>query len=227
MSWPHALSFSRIVAGPIVAALVLAPAGNADLAAAIIFALASLTDLIDGKLARYSQRVSPLGVFLDTTSDKVLVSLTVVALALAGSASAWIPLVIVGRELLISGLRSYAASCNRIISAHSWGKGKTAVTMTAIFFLLVAASGKNHGWPATMLSPAAWQGIFTASSWLLAIAALLTIASGTRYVVDASSLLRATEPSNNAPMPEGAWNVTAETVREAAEPAHRGETRPS
>ena len=191
ISWPHILSLSRIIAGPIVAALVLAPPGDAYLLAAVLFALASLTDAVDGKLARYSRRVSPLGIFLDTTSDKVMVSLVLVAMAVSGLAAAWIPLVIIGREFLISGLRSYAASCDRIISAHTWGKGKAAVTMLAIFVVLVAADGMAGGAPAHLGSPHFWHAAQTVGDWLLILAALMTIVSGVRYVADAWPLFRA------------------------------------
>lgn len=190
ISWAHVLSFSRIVAGPIVAALVLAPPGDAYLVAAVLFAIASLTDAVDGKLARYSQRVSPLGIFLDTTSDKVMVSLVLVSMAVAGLAAAWIPLVIIGREFLISGLRSFAASRDRIISAHTWGKGKAAVTMLAIFVVLVAADGVAGGAPSHFGSHHTWEMIRTGGDWLLALAAIMTIVSGVRYLVDAWPLFR-------------------------------------
>lgn len=190
ISWAHVLSFSRIVAGPIVAALVLAPAGDAYLVAALLFAVASLTDAVDGKLARYSQRVSPLGIFLDTTSDKVMVSLVLVSMAVAGLAAAWIPLVIIGREFLISGLRSYAASRDRIISAHAWGKGKAAVTMLAIFVVLVAADGVAGGAPSHAGSHHTWETIRTVGDWLLALAAVMTVVSGVRYLIDAWPLFR-------------------------------------
>jgi CDP-diacylglycerol--glycerol-3-phosphate 3-phosphatidyltransferase len=188
VSWPHILSFSRIVAGPLVSALILGRPGDAYLLAAILFALASVTDLIDGKLARYSRRVSPLGIFLDTTADKILVSLALVSMAVAGLSAAWIPLVIIGRELFISGLRSFAASSNHIISAHSWGKGKTATTMVAIFCLLMAADGKTGGVLARIASHALWSEAFSGASWLLWLAAALTVVSGVRYFVDARPL---------------------------------------
>jgi CDP-diacylglycerol--glycerol-3-phosphate 3-phosphatidyltransferase len=190
MSWAHVLSFSRVVAGPIVAALVLAQPGNGYLLAATLFAAASLTDLIDGKLARHRQQVSPLGVFLDTTSDKVLVSLVLVAMAIAGLTWAWLPLIVIGREFLISGLRSYAASYNRIISAHIWGKGKAAVTMVAITALLATADGRFGGVLAPALSHNGWARAYAAAGWLLGLAAVLTVVSGARYLLDAWPLLR-------------------------------------
>jgi CDP-diacylglycerol--glycerol-3-phosphate 3-phosphatidyltransferase len=194
MTWPHVLSFSRVLAGPIVALLILYKPGDADLVAAILFALASLTDLVDGKLARYSQQVSPLGIFIDTTSDKVLVSLALIAMAVSGMAQVWVALVIVGREFLISGLRSYAASCDRIISAHAWGKGKAAITMVAIIAVLVAVGGEHASAISTFIPRAGWSTFGTAAQWLLGVSAVLTIISGSRYVVDAWPLLRS-EPA--------------------------------
>jgi CDP-diacylglycerol--glycerol-3-phosphate 3-phosphatidyltransferase len=123
-----------------------------------------------------------------------MVSLVLVAMAIGGLAAAWIPLVIIGREFLISGLRSYAASRNRIISAHIWGKGKTLLTMIAIGCVLVAADGRSGGLLAGAGSHSFWQNAFTASSWLLGLSALLTIVSGARYVIDAWPLFR-TEPA--------------------------------
>jgi CDP-diacylglycerol--glycerol-3-phosphate 3-phosphatidyltransferase len=190
MSWPHILSFSRVVAGPIVAALAVSAPGDAFLIAAVVFALASVTDLLDGKLARYSRQSSALGVFLDTTSDKVMVSLTLIGMAMGHLAPAWVVMVIVGREFLITGLRSYAASCNKVISAHIWGKGKAAFTMVAIGSVFVAAGGRAGAWLAPLFPHSVWDGLYTGTSWLLAISAVLTIVSGSRYVIDAWPLLR-------------------------------------
>jgi CDP-diacylglycerol--glycerol-3-phosphate 3-phosphatidyltransferase len=190
MSLAHILSLSRVVAGPVVAGLILAPPGDGFLVAAIVFCLASITDLLDGKLARYSQQVSPLGVFLDTTSDKVLVSLVLVALSIDNLSPAWIPIVIIGREFLISGLRSFAASYDRIISAHLWGKGKTALTMTGICLVLLAANGQSGGVLSRIGSHAMWQHAVTVCIWVLGASAVLTVVSGIRYIVDAWPLLQ-------------------------------------
>jgi CDP-diacylglycerol--glycerol-3-phosphate 3-phosphatidyltransferase len=202
MSWPHILSLSRIVAGPLVAALALAPPGDAYLIAAAVFGAASITDLLDGKLARHARRESSLGVFLDTTADKVMVSLTLIGMAIAHLAPAWIVLVIVGREFLITGLRSYAATCGRIISAHIWGKGKAALTMVAIGCVFIAADGRAGGALAGLLSHDGWDRAFVVATWLLGISAVLTIVSGARYVVDAWPVLH--------PAPARARNTPAE-----------------
>ena len=190
MSLAHALSLSRVLAGPAIAALILGPPGDGYLLAAIVFCIASITDLLDGKLARHSQRTSPLGVFLDTTADKVLVSLVLLALSVDALTPAWIPIVIIGREFLISGLRSFAASCDVIISAHIWGKGKTAMTMTGIVLVLLSANGRDGGFLSHVGTHGVWQGLVTICTWVLAAATILTIVSGIRYVVDAWPLLR-------------------------------------
>lgn len=190
MSPAHILSFSRVVAGPAIAAVVLSGPGDSYLTAAILFWLASITDLLDGKLARHSETVSPLGVFLDTTSDKILVGLVLVALSIATLSPAWIPIVVIGREFLISGLRSFAASYDRIISAHIWGKGKTALTMLAIVLLLLSANGRSGGALSHLGTHGFWDSAVTASVWVLGLSAVLTVVSGIRYVIDAWPLLR-------------------------------------
>ncbi len=193
MSWPHVLSLSRVLASPIVAVLILSRPGDVFAVASIVFFLASLTDLLDGRLARYSQRASAFGVFLDTTSDKVLVALTLVAMAVAGLAPSWMVLTILGREYLISGLRSYAASCNIVISSHLWGKGKTALTMFAICVVLLAADGEHGGSLAPLTSHDGWVHVFTVTTWILGVATALTVISGLRYVTDAWPLFHTNE----------------------------------
>jgi len=189
VSWPHILSLSRMVAGPIVAALVLGPPGDEYLLAAILFVCASFTDLLDGKLARYAQRVSPLGIFLDTTSDKVMVSLVLAAMAIAGLTAAWIPLVVIAREFIISGLRSYAASRRQIISARFLGKGKAALTMAAIPLVLAADDGLHRGALSHLWSSSVSHALGVGASWLLGVAVALTVLSGLAYLADARSLL--------------------------------------
>jgi CDP-diacylglycerol---glycerol-3-phosphate 3-phosphatidyltransferase len=199
MSWPHVLSFSRLLAAPVVAALALQRPGDVYLLAAIVFTLASLTDLLDGQLARYSRRSNTLGVFLDTTADKVLVAGALVGMSVAQLCPAWIAVAVIGREFVISGLRSYAATQERVISAHIWGKGKAAITMCAIPLVLLAASGRAGGLLGTLASHARWTQVFDGTQWLLVLCALLTLVSGLRYVVDARPLFRPTPRVAEAP----------------------------
>ena len=119
----------------VVALLLLAPPH--PIAAALLFALASLTDYLDGYLARRWQVVSQFGVFADLMADKLLVAATLIAMVGIGRVPSWMAIVIVGRELVVSGLRSWAAARGVVIPAGIWGKGKTLLTLIAIAITIV------------------------------------------------------------------------------------------
>src|SRR5258708_7066725 len=128
---PNLLSFSRI-------------------AATVVFFLASITDLFDGILARKYQVVSPLGIFLDLTADKVFVSAILIAFVQLGLVPAWIVVIIIAREFLVTGLRSMAAAKGTVIPAGKWGKQKTFITLVATGGILLA---KRLGAPHPSLLP--------------------------------------------------------------------------
>jgi len=148
---PNLLSLARLIATPVVVALLLV-APPQRIAAAVLFSLASITDYLDGYLARRWKVVSQFGVFADLMADKLLVSATLIAMVGIRVVPAWMAIVIVGRELVVSGLRSWAAARGVVIPAGIWGKGKTLLTLIAIaitildwssglsFALLVAAT---------------------------------------------------------------------------------------
>src|SRR5438046_10724316 len=135
---PNLLSFRRIVATILVFVLVIVNQPWAFLAAAVVFFLASITDFFDGYLARRNHIVSKLGVFLDLTADKVFVSAILIAFVQLGLVPAWIVVIIVTREFLVTGLRSMAAAKGKVIPAGIWGNQKTLITMIAIAILLCA-----------------------------------------------------------------------------------------
>ncbi|HKO34465.1 MAG TPA: CDP-alcohol phosphatidyltransferase family protein, partial [Candidatus Limnocylindria bacterium] len=99
------LGVARIAATPVVMALLLYPFAGAGLLAFLVFGAAALTDFIDGKLARARGEVSPLGVFLDLTADKVLVAGALIAMVEVSLVSAWIAALLLIRELVIQGVR--------------------------------------------------------------------------------------------------------------------------
>src|ERR1700737_1075603 len=107
---PNLLSFSRIVAAPILYVLVVSGGRYGFLAAAVLFVAASLTDTLDGVIARRRHLVSPLGIYLDTTSDKILVAVLLIAITGVILAPGCIAAVIIAREFLVPGLRSYAGA---------------------------------------------------------------------------------------------------------------------
>ena len=117
------------MAAPILYLLIVSGGRYGYLAAAVLFVVASFTDTLDGEVARRSRLVSPLGIYLDTTADKILIAVLLVALAVAHIAPGWMAAVIIAREFLVTGLRSYAAALGVVIPAGGWGKAKTLITI--------------------------------------------------------------------------------------------------
>src|SRR5438270_9678541 len=142
---PNLLSFSRIVAAPILYVLVASGGRYGFLAAAVLFVAASLTDTLDGEIARRRHLVSPLGIYLDTTSDKILVAVLLIAITVAHLAPGWMAAVIIAREFLVTGLRSYAAALGIIIPAGGWGKAKTLITIASLTLVLLAGDASRGG----------------------------------------------------------------------------------
>lgn len=141
---PNLLSLSRMLTTILVFVLILLNSPWAFLTATALFILASVTDFFDGYLARRFKVVSPLGVFLDLTADKVFISAILIALVQVSLVPAWIVVIIVAREFLVTGLRSMAAARGKVIPAGIWGKQKTLITMIAITLLLFAKGLGAH-----------------------------------------------------------------------------------
>jgi CDP-diacylglycerol--glycerol-3-phosphate 3-phosphatidyltransferase len=141
---PNLLSLSRMLTTILVFVLILLNSPWAFLTATALFILASVTDFFDGYLARRFKLVSPLGVFLDLTADKVFISAILIALVQVSLVPAWIVVIIVAREFLVTGLRSMAAARGKVIPAGMWGKQKTLITMIALTLLLFAKGLGAH-----------------------------------------------------------------------------------
>ena len=182
----------RICLIPAFVTLLLAPwaealLGEGALAANVqafcsmgLFALISLTDSLDGYLARSRNEVTVFGKFMDPIADKVLVVSALTALVQLGPLPAWIPIVIVARELLVSGLRMLVASAGVVVAANWIGKAKTFTTMVAICLFIVA--------DAPALSGA--QPWFAVLSWVvMAAAVVLTVVSMVDYFAHSWPLL--------------------------------------
>lgn len=193
---PNILSGSRLIATVVVFVLVLVNQPWAFLVATVLFLFASITDYFDGYFARRFKVVSPLGVFLDLTADKVFVSAILIALVQIGLVPAWVTFIIVTREFLVSGLRSIAASKGRVIPAGVWGKQKTFITLVAIGALLLA---KGLGAHLLSLFPLmltfnsqtlnAAELLLLISDALIILATIWTAFSGIEYMVSAWPLL--------------------------------------
>lgn len=165
---------ARIVMAPIVMALVLL-GRDAELVAAVLFAVAAATDYWDGWLARRWGITTTLGSFLDTTADKLLVTGVLIALVETGRVSSWIAAVIVGRELMILGLRGMVAFDGALISPSIWGKLKTGIQFVAIT-LAILRLGEPFG------------GMYL-DEWVMLAAAIITVLSAVDYLQRFSSAL--------------------------------------
>ena len=112
-----------------------------DYVALAIFIIASLTDLIDGKIARKYNLVTNFGKFMDPLADKLLVSAAMIALVELGRIPAWIVIVIISREFIISGFRLVASDNNVVIAASYWGKFKTVFQMVMVCLMIADIPG--------------------------------------------------------------------------------------
>ena len=165
MNLPNKLTVARVC----MVALML----NTEVSrvvATVIFALASFTDMLDGKIARKYNLITNFGKLMDPLADKILTAAAMVCLVELGDLAAWIVVIILFREYAITGLRSVAASENIVVAANIWGKVKTVCQMIALMLLMlkpqiVALCGVNLG------------------LILMYVALLLTVYSGVDYVV--------------------------------------------
>jgi len=134
MNVPNYLSVSRVLLVPVFIILMLDPTPVRGLLAGIVFALASATDWLDGYLARRWGQVTKIGKLLDPIADKILITSALVLLVEIDSSKvpAWIAIVIIGREIAVTGLRAMAASDGVIIPAENMGKYKVGAQITAI-----------------------------------------------------------------------------------------------
>lgn len=167
---------------------------------AIFFILLSLTDKLDGYLARSRNEVTVFGKFLDPIADKLVVVVALVFLLQVGSVHAVVILIVVAREFLVSGLRMVVASAGTVIAASNLGKWKTATTMMSIAGLLLGNALQAFPFPPGFLYTEAY-GYILAATWalmgvsqvLLWIAVALTAWSGVDYFVKAWPCLSAPE----------------------------------
>lgn len=183
MSIPDRLAYLRIALVPAILTLILA-ADSIDHAfgiAAGVMAVASFTDFLDGYLARRWQITTVLGGFLDSIADKLLVAGGLLGLVSVGRAWAWAAFVIVGREILVSGLRGVAAMDGVVVPPSIWGKIKANVQFLAIFLALLR-------------TPNTYGGLYP-DEWAMLIALIVTVMSGVEYFTRFVGVLRSDRAS--------------------------------
>jgi CDP-diacylglycerol--glycerol-3-phosphate 3-phosphatidyltransferase len=133
---PNVLTVLRIVAVPVVVVALLDETPEGDVIAAAVFALAALTDGLDGYIARRRAEVTTFGKLMDPIADKLLITAALVSLVSLDRLAAWVAMVIIAREFAVTGLRAVAAERGAVISASWLGKAKTGLQVLAIFALI-------------------------------------------------------------------------------------------
>ena len=188
---PNLLGLGRILATPIVMALLLLPGEGTDFAAAFLFVVAAFSDLLDGWIARARDQVTPLGVFMDLAADKVLVAGVLVAMVEIGLVPTWIAATLLIREFVVQAVRQLAAAEDVVISARALGKAKTLATNAGIALLLLAADAATGG---PMEATGAFDALMVVGLWVLALATALSIVSGYVYIAAAWPILVGERP---------------------------------
>ena len=175
MNLPNKLTMLRIAMIPVFVIFALIQAQWAQYVALLIYILACLTDMMDGKIARAHNLVTNFGKFADPIADKLLVMSALVILVDSGRMPAWVCIVMLAREFIISGFRLVAAGGGKVIAAGKLGKLKTVFQMSATIalLLLVPVSG----------APLLGHFGVVLANVLMYIAVALTIVSGAEYIV--------------------------------------------
>jgi CDP-diacylglycerol---glycerol-3-phosphate 3-phosphatidyltransferase len=192
---PNILSLGRLALTIPLIVLILIGTPVAYLVATALFFVGSVTDTIDGQLARKYHLVSNLGIFLDLTADKIFVAAGLIALVQTGAVPSWIAIVIVAREFLVSGLRSLAAAQGVVIPAGRWGKQKTFLTLVGEGGILLSLGLGGHtafplGLSTASHGPAAFPDYLLAlADGILLLAVVWTIISAYEYMRGAWGLL--------------------------------------
>ncbi len=173
---PNTLTLFRILMVPLLMVFMLTDSLASDIVALVIFLAAAASDWLDGFLARRWHQTTVMGAFLDPLADKLLVTAALVSLVELNEVSAWIAMVVIARELAVTGLRMVAAAKGVVISASMWGKVKTVSQMIAITCLIIEPRWIKPDWTI-------WGQRIT--WWLMIVMLVLTVVSGIDYFVRA------------------------------------------
>jgi len=180
MNLPNILTLSRIAAVPVIVLLLLFESKQSCFWAAVLFTAASMTDWLDGYLARKWGIVTILGKFLDPLADKLIVMAALIMLIPLDRVPAWAVFLILARELIVSGIRSIASSEGIVIAASDLGKYKTIFQMIAIVGLLLHY---HYYWFFGVQFDFLYPSLHNAGIFIFYISLFLTVWSGIDYFV--------------------------------------------
>ncbi len=176
MNLPNKLTMLRVILIPVfLLVLFLAPSPINRYISVAIFMIASLTDFLDGHLARKWNLVSNFGKFMDPLADKLLVMAALVSMVQLGDLASWVVIIILAREFAITGFRTLAMEANIVMAASWWGKVKTTVQMIMIIVVLLDLP---------------FVGISVVEDILIGLAVFFTILSGGDYIIKNKQVLK-------------------------------------
>lgn len=184
MNLPNKLTILRIIMTPIFLVTLLVEFPFHNLVALLLFIAASLTDMIDGKIARKYNLITNFGKFLDPIADKMLTTAAFLAFIQLniGAGIVWVTFIVLIREFMITSIRLSAATTGKVIAANSWGKAKTVAQMVAIIFGIFAQFLMfDLGAGSDTLAGIIFSSITSGLLWLSTI---LTVISGVIYLMD-------------------------------------------
>jgi len=186
MNVPNKLTLSRILITVALLAVIFSEMPWHETIALVLFIAGSLTDFFDGRIARRDKLITNFGILMDPLADKILICSVFIAFVGRGWIPAWMVVVVVARELSITGLRLLAASNHVILAAEGYGKHKTISQITAIISVLVLHSYEQWGPVGKALfgfrigGSEPWVVWFT--DWSIWVAVILTFVSGGLYL---------------------------------------------
>ncbi len=192
LNTPNKLTIARIIITPVYLAVILWESlPHRFLIATAIFAVAAITDAIDGKLARKNNQITNFGKLLDPIADKVLTTSALLAFMKMGLCNIWIVMIVLTREFTIASIRMIAASSGTVIPANIWGKIKTTcqMTFTIVIMLLCEADYiiKDILQSDCLKNLPDWLTLSNVSNGLMWITAVLTVISGIIYIKDSKN----------------------------------------
>lgn len=195
MNLPNKLTLLRaVLIIPVAVLTLLAPSTCfwLWLAAGLCFAAAAITDAIDGNLARRHNMVTDFGKLMDPVADKLLVTTVLVCFLAIGICPAWVLIVVLAREFLVTSIRMVATSKGMVIAANAWGKMKTIFQMTAIGVAYAAEFACSLLKGTELLSGRVMdiveQSVYWSEQALFIAAAIVTVVSGAVYAVQSKQL---------------------------------------
>ena len=191
MNLPNKLTLLRIILTPIFMAVLYWGFPGADYAALAIFIVASLTDMLDGKIARKYNLITDFGKFADPLADKILVVAAMLWFVECGRMPAWMVMIVITREFAVSGLRMIASDNGRVIAAGWSGKVKTASTMVCIVVMLLLGPSLAAYQSGGGLTAVPWDRYISwADTVCVWVITLTTLYSGVEYFVKNKDVIR-------------------------------------